>query len=117
MFAHIVANYIPKYDQLLPFWELVDDCYAGTIAVKSPEKMERYLRKFPVEARNGAKQEQYHLRCWAADYDNIFKSAIMSMVGVMGKIPANVEFGSAAEEVHDIGIWGNDQDVHLLSNH
>ena len=92
----------------------VDDCYKGVIAIKSPEKMETYLPKFPVESRNDAKDPQYKLRCWSADYDNIFKSAIMSMVGVMGKIPAKVEFGSADQVVQDLDMWGNEYDDRLV---
>ena len=102
------------YETMLPQWEYVDDCYKGVIAIKSPEKQHIYLPKFPVEARNPAKDPQYQLRCWAADYDNIFKSAIMSMVGVMGKIPAKIEFGNAIQEVRDLDMWGNEYDDRLI---
>ena len=47
------------------------------------------------------------------DYDNIFKSAIMSMVGMMSKIPAKVEFGKADLAVRDIDLWGNECDDRL----
>jgi hypothetical protein len=99
---------------LKPQWEYVDDCYKGVIAVKSAQKVETYLPKFPVEAKNDAKNPQYKLRSWSADYDNIFKSAIMSMVGVMGKIPAKVEFGRADQAVRDLDIWGNEDDDRLI---
>ena len=102
------------YEMMLSQWEYVDDCYKGVIAIKSPEKQHIYLPKFPVEARNPAKDPQYQLRCWSADYDNIFKSAIMSMVGVMGKIPAKIEFGNAIQEVRDLDMWGNKYDDRLI---
>ena len=105
---------ISQYAMMLPWWEYVDDCYKGVIAVKSKEKQEIYLKKFPVESRNEAKNPQYELRCWAADYDNIFKSAIMSMVGIMGKIPAKVEFGNADQAVKDLDMWGNEHDDRLV---
>ena len=38
----------------------------------------------------------------------------MSMVGVMGKIPAKVEFGSADPAVRDLDIWGNKHDDRLV---
>ena len=102
------------YETMSAQWEYVDDCYKGVIAIKSPEKMQKYLKKFPIELRNPGKDPQYQLRCWAADYDNIFKSAIMSMVGVMGKIPAKVDFGNAIQEVKDIDVWGNKYDDRLV---
>ena len=102
------------YETILPQWEYAEDCYKGVIAIKSPEKQHLYLPKFPVEARDPAKESQYQLRCWAADYDNIFKSAIMSMVGVMGKIPAKASFGNAQKEIKDIDIWGNEYEDRLV---
>jgi hypothetical protein len=102
------------FETILPQWEYVDDCYKGVIAVKSDEKRHLYLPKFPVEERNPGKDPQYKLRCWAADYDNIFKSAIMSMVGVMGKIPAKVEFGNVDPAVRDLDVWGNEDDDRLI---
>ena len=102
------------YETIFPQWEYVNDCYKGVIAIKSPEKQAKYLPKFPVEARNPAKDPQYQLRCWTADYDNIFKSAIMSMVGVMGKMPAKVDFGNAIQAVKDIDVWGNKYDDRLV---
>jgi len=102
------------YDMMYPQWEYVDDCYKGVIAIKSREKRHLYLPKFPVEERNPAKDPQYQLRCWSADYDNIFKSAIMSMVGVMGKIPAKVDFGNADQAVRDLDMWGNESDDRLI---
>ena len=102
------------YELMAPQWEYVSDCYKGVIAIKSPEKMHVYLPKFPVEERTPTKEPQYRLRAWAADYDNIFKSAIMSMVGVMGKIPAKVDFGDACQEVKDLDMWGNEHDDRLI---
>jgi hypothetical protein len=102
------------YQTMKPQWEYVDDCYKGVIEIKSPQKVETYLPKFPVEARNDAKNPQYKLRSWAADYDNIFKSAIMSMVGVMGNIPAKIEFGSVDQAVRDLDVWGNEDDDRLI---
>ena len=56
-----------KYDTMKKHWDYVDDCYKGVIEIKSDSKVEKYLPKFPVEARNHAKHPQYTLRCWAAD--------------------------------------------------
>jgi hypothetical protein len=38
----------------------------------------------------------------------------MSMVGVMDKIPAKVEFGSAIQEGRDLDMWGNEDDDRLI---
>jgi len=102
------------YKTMFSHWDYVSDCYKGVIEVKSDAKIEKYLPKFPAEARNHAKHPQYILRCWAADYDNIFKSAIMSMVGVMGKIPAKIEFGNVDQAVRDLDVWGNEDDDRLV---
>ena len=107
-------RHISMYDMMLHQWEYVDDCYKGVIAIKSREKRETYLKKFPSEVNDTTKNSQYELRCWAADYDNIFKSAIMSMVGIMGKIPAKVEFGSVDQVVKDLDMWGNKFDDRLI---
>ena len=109
-----MRNTISMYDMMLPQWEYVDDCYKGVIAIKSGNKREHYLKKFPSEVKNAAKNPQYDLRCWAADHDNIFKSAIMSMVGIMGKIPAKVEFGTVDQVVKDLDMWGNKFDDRLV---
>lgn len=103
-----------QYETMKSQWEYVNDCYKGVIAVKDPEKKALYLPKFPSEAHDPAKQEQYDLRCWSADYDNIFKAAVMSMVGVMGKIPAKVEFGNVDQAVQDLDVWGNEDDDRLV---
>jgi len=102
------------YKTMLSHWDYVNDCYKGVIEIKSDSKVQKYLPKFPVEARNHAKHPQYTLRCWAADYDNIFKAAIMSMVGVMGKIPAKIEFGNVDQAVRDLDVWGNEDDDRLV---
>ena len=102
------------YEKMAPQWVYVGDCYKGVIAIKSPEKMDTYLPMFPKEEELGSMSPQYKLRSWSADYDNIFKSAIMSMVGVMGKIPAKVDFGDACQEVKDIDVWGTKYDDRLV---
>ena len=57
------------YDDMFPHWEYVDDCYKGVIALKSPQKMEQYLPKFPVEARSGRNGNHRHNRpCWCKSH-------------------------------------------------
>lgn len=95
---------------------MVDDCFEGTRKIKSPENREKYLHKFPSEQSGGG--FQYELRCLYADYDNIFRSAIDLMTGIMGKTPAAVRFDIDGEEftpqeVKDIDVWGNKYDDRL----
>lgn len=106
----------PNYTKLFPLWQYADDCFNGVAEIKSPAKREKYLHMFPSERDNG--QHQYELRCKMADYDNIFRSAISSMVGIMGKKEPIVKFDRDNEnvtpqEVKDINVWGNKYDDRL----
>lgn len=97
---------------MIPLWQYVDDCYTGVPEIKSPEKRLKYLLPSPSEKDDVGKGGQYDLRCHLADYDNIFRSAVASMVGIMGKNPATVRFGvndeeESPQEVRDIDVWGN----------
>lgn len=106
------------YKKMLPLWQYVDDCYTGVPAIKADAKRQKYLMPSPSEKDDIGKGGQYDMRCHLADYDNIFRSAIASMVGIMGKNPATVRFDQGDEEVtpqevRDIDVWGNKYDDRL----
>ncbi|MDR0705136.1 MAG: hypothetical protein LBF88_09115 [Planctomycetaceae bacterium] len=107
-----------QYEKMLPSWQYVDDCYEGITIVKSYERRTKYLIPFPSEKNKVGKDTQYDVRCHFADYDNIFRSAIVSMIGIMNRNAPVVQFDEGEEkitpqEVRDIDIWGNKYDDRL----
>jgi hypothetical protein len=96
---------------MLPNWNYVRDCYNGVTEIKKRGKEKTYLHKFPSETDNRG-DESYRLRMEMADFDNIFQTAINSMVGIMNKDKAQVRFDAGneeitAKEVRDLDVYGN----------
>jgi hypothetical protein len=108
----------PNYEELLPHWQYVDDCYEGIVVIKNKSNRQKYLKPFPSEKNKTDDNSQYAVRCHFADYDNIFRSAVTSMVGVMNRTAPIVQFDEGDEEitpqeVRDIDVWGNKYDDRL----
>jgi hypothetical protein len=76
----------------LALWDLVNDCYNGVPAIKNTDKRQTYLCPFPSE-KDKDDGTQYDMRCKLAEYDNIFRTAVNSMVGIMKKQPLKIRFG------------------------
>jgi len=83
-----------------------------------------YVALFPIHgvARKIMENDEKSMAKTAAQQDEVAEQLetcearrlVMSMVGVMGKIPAKIEFGNVDQAVCDLDVWGNEDDDRLV---
>ncbi len=107
----------PNYLTLSHKWKLVNACYTGTDAIKSPDKSWAFLpiqanEKIEWEGNPDKPRTQYELRKSMAVFENFFKPIVDDITGVMQKNPPRIRFGvekdtESAPEVIDLNVYGN----------
>ena len=87
-----------SYMKLLPLWQIVNDCYEGVEAIKSPSRSFMYLPPQPaerkeLEAGRDISASRYMFRKNVATYVNFFRPTINDIVGLMQKNKPKMRFG------------------------
>ena len=106
-----------SYLKLLPYWQIVGDCYEGVEAIKRPERAFVYLPPQPAEREEIHKGKEfaasrYAFRKQVASYENFFKTTIDDIVGLMSKNKPKMRFGienddESPKEILDMRFKGN----------
>lgn len=87
-----------SYMKLLPLWQIVNDCYEGVEAIKSPTRSFIYLPPQPAERKElesgtDIASSRYMFRKNVATYVNLFRPTINDIVGLMQKNKPKMRFG------------------------
>jgi len=116
-----IKNYAAsRYNELVPAWDRVHDCYEGAIEIQKDGKQEVYLPSLESERdKNGQLKPQWKTRFNLACFKNLFRPTVDDIVGIMQRNPANIRFNVAdknetPQEVKDIEIYGNADNDGLL---
>lgn len=106
-----------SYLNLLPYWQIVGDCYEGVEAIKRLERARVYLPPQPAEREEIDKGKEfagsrYAFRKQVASYENFFKTTIDDIVGLMSKNKPKMRFGienddESPKEILDMRFKGN----------
>ena len=87
-----------SYLKLLSLWQIVNDCYEGVEAIKSPSRSFVYLPPQPAERKElesgkDIESSRYMFRKRVATYVNLFRPTIDDIVGLMQKNKPKMRFG------------------------
>ena len=91
----------PDYSRMLELWELVDDCFAGELAIKA--KGEKYIYR-PESKRGNSKnaERKWEVYKKRGKFPNLPIKELKKSVGIICAKPPEITFANAAEQIAGI---------------